>query len=198
MREYLYKSITSGNDKTLNMAKNTQAALHDFQISFYNNTTRIGLDKAKFVPQVLKFVQHAIDNLIEKSEIAAKNEYVGEIRTYVPYSVFPLIKKSLEWFNKKHQGNQILVYYKHNLFGVIVEDIPQSFLVCPTCQYSFDDYFKMYFEGTIMLERREVVFEYNKKYKLIRKVFKDAFEAENKIEYVCSRHGSVKPKNVVL
>ena len=109
--------------------------LSDFQLSFYANTTRIGLDKLRFSKEALPWIKGAIDDLFKQIDQYNKAGVpAGEsITTKIPYTIFPSVARALKTFNKKHESDFLILYYKHSALGIIKEDLPRTYPICPKC-----------------------------------------------------------------
>jgi hypothetical protein len=173
--------------------------LSQFSIAFFSNTTRIGLDKAKFAPIIVPFFQAAVDNIMNQCKIAAETGNIGgKLVAYVPYTVWPVIKKSLEWFNKKHQSDEIILYYKNSPVGFIKEDIPHTYMLCPQCHASFEQFRDAYIKGIVEVKRVETTPKLTKTKQKVKKIFKESFPVESVFHWECAEHGKVTPISATI
>jgi len=99
-----------------------------YQLSFYSNTTHVGIEKVGFHPNLLPFMQKAIDSILRQNKGGAKNATAT-----IPFVIFPSVKKSLIRYNKIHHKDFMILYSNHVPIGVIDEDIPRAYPICPHC-----------------------------------------------------------------
>lgn len=158
------------------MAKNTNK-ITDFQLSTWGNTTHIGIDKLRFAPGTLPWIQAAIENLLKKAhEYKDLGVPVGESLTEkIPYTVFPAIRQALKPYDKKHSTTHapdfLVLYHKHSPIGVIKEDNPKTLAVCPKC------------EKKIVVEKKDAQ----------RKMFRQGKPINSYLTICCPEHGEVEP-----
>jgi hypothetical protein len=159
----------------------------DCQLSFWSNTTHIGLTKLLFKRDALHYIQKAIEDIFTQIETSRKAGLrPGQFTSEIPYTIFPDVKKALSKFNKKHDTDFLVLYFKHSPIGIIKESLPVSVPVCPECG--------------IMVKKQMVKPEPLAWWKnLIHFFFRGAFEREPLWTFECNTHGEVKnPPYIVM
>ncbi len=155
--------------------------IEDYQFSLWLNSTRVSVTKVKFREDLLPYIEKAIDDIM-------KNQNDNELPvSKVPFTIFPELAKSMHKYcdekNRMRKCDFILLYYKHSVIGQIKQDIPKTTVYCALC-------------GNV-LEERERVYKYTWWQKIIRRVFKDAFEGDSETFLSCPIHGEKYEKKVV-
>ena len=161
------------------MSKSKKVVSSDFQLSFYSNTTRIGIDKLKFNQIANHYVKKAIDEIFATLKKAKElNLKETDASAEIPYTVYPDVVKALEKYNKRQINDLMLLYYKHSPIGVIKEAQPISVPVCPECK---------------LVVKKQMVApeELTWWQKLIKFFFQKAFYQEPQWTFECNTHGRV-------
>lgn len=152
-----------------------QVVLSDYQLSFYANTTHVSLHKLQFKLSVRGHVEKAIKEVFDQL-----NEKSKKPEAKIPYSIYPEIAKAVKKYNKKHESDFLVLYYKHTPIGIIKEDIPKSMLICPECKLAI-----------IPKKQKNNLTWWQKAVRLFfRSAYSSLFDLP---EYVCKRHGKVVP-----
>lgn len=161
--------------------------LSKYQLSFYRNTTQVGLDKLKFDQHTVKHVEEAIQSIIDQIDITMRTRRM-KLDNYpeseIPYSVFPSVVKSMMVYNKKEsQTNRaLMLYYEHQVIGIIRENLPETSAICPFCGEKV----------ALIAEQQD---ELTRWQKWLKRLFRHAFtRLHERMIPTCPVHGKVEPE----
>lgn len=158
----------------------------DYALSTYVNTTRVGLHKVKFDKRTIHWIEKAIDDVVRQvNDAHAAGVAPQKVESLIPYTVFPTIRKAISPFDKKHEPDFLILYYKHTPIGIIKEDIPLCIPICPVCHIALKSEIQ---EPTYLWWQ-----------KAVRVLFPKAYTPlyEHKL-LVCKEHGYTEAKDILM
>ena len=155
--------------------------LSEFQLSFYKNSTHVSVTKLRFAGWAVPYLEKAIKDILDKvTEVAGSGKKLGgPIETRVPWTVYPTLMEGMKKYNRGRTTHYMCLYYKHDMIGVIIEDIPQTSLVCQCGK---------------KLVRSQASPVYSWWQKLVRVIFRSAYEPLFPETFlICPEHGKAEP-----
>jgi len=155
--------------------------LSEFQLSFYTNSTHVSITKLKFAGWAVKYLEGAIKEILDQvTQVASSGKKLGgPIEARIPYTVYPILMEGLKKYNKSKTAHFMCLYWKHEMIGVIMEDIPQTSLICQCGK-------------ELVASQASPVYKWWQK--LVRVLFKCAYEPLfTETFLICKDHGVTEP-----
>lgn len=165
-------------------------SINDYQFSLWENTTHVSISKVQFHQDAIPYIEKAIDNIVSQIEaVRSRGMKMSDLPSCrVPFTIFPHIHKAMLKYTADPGGRKcdfLVLYHKHMPIGLVKQDIPRTTLYCELCGNK--------------PEKKLRLPIYTFWEKLVRVLFKSAFEKDSETYLSCPVHGeNFVPKNVTI